>query len=152
MLILCSDVLQPRRKLQMLLECSTSFAEKRCNLDVVWQDGVLVFSHLLILNSQVANVSSNLLSSNDGFRNLAKYRVPTGMENLMTSCLQLSKPLAIMPYCLRTVAAGLLVMFTKMDWSSDASLTHNSPCEECICDRGLVNFPTDAPVLARWSW
>ena len=32
--------------------------------------------------------------------------VPTGMEKRRRSCLQVSKPLALMPVCLQTVAAA----------------------------------------------
>ena len=77
----------------MLLKCSMSFAAKRCNLDVVCKMVLLSLSYLLISISHVANDSSNLLSLNDGFRSLVQYpmdRVPTGMENLVTSCLQVN--------------------------------------------------------------
>ena len=42
------------------------------------------------------------------------------MENLR------SKPLALMPICRQTVAAALVVE-TKMNWSSAASLVHACP-------------------------
>ena len=42
------------------------------------------------------------------------------MENLR------SKPLALMPICRQTVAAALIVE-TKMNWSSAASLVHACP-------------------------
>ena len=53
--------------------------------------------------------------------------VPTGMENLRWICLHVSKPLALMPVCRQTVAATALVVETKMNWSSAASLVHSCP-------------------------
>ena len=55
-----------------------------------------------------------------GFSGFVRYwmlRVPTEMENLETSCLEASHALALIPAVLQTVAAGPVVMLTRMYWS-----------------------------------
>ena len=49
-------------------------------------------------------------------------------ENLRWICLHVSKPLVLMPICWQPVAAAAaLVVETKMNWSSAASLAHSCP-------------------------
>ena len=88
------------------------------------ESGVLTMfslSYLLTSNSHDAKASSKRCSLKDGFRSL------TGMENLHRICLHVSKLLALMPICRRTIAAAAFVVETKMNWSSAVSLVHGCP-------------------------
>lgn len=80
---------------------------------------LLFLSEGEVSNSRVANDSSNLLSSRCGLRSLVRnpmLRIPTGMENLETTCLHVSSPLVLIPACL------LLPLVLWWCWSCTAAL------------------------------
>ena len=65
-------------------------------------------SYRAISNSHGVNDFSNFCSLNCGLNSFVRYptlRVPAGIENLLCSCLQVSKPCACVLCCLHSTAA-----------------------------------------------
>ena len=82
--------------------------------------------------------------------------VPTGLEKRRCSCLQVSKPLSLMPICLQTVAAAPFVVDIKMNCSASTALPAPSVsswsvtacCDVSAVVRSLGNAELMSPAYA----